>query len=511
MPYDPPLVITAGYQVGGTTQFAEGEDENNNPFTRMCKEALGIEWRVTLTYGESDREAPWTLAMASGELPDVCCGMPISSFVSAMEADLLQDVTDNWEATASPKWLREPAESPDSLAFAYMEVDGRKYGIPTAGPAAMHEAMLWVRKDWLDELGLEEPQTLDQVKEVALAFKQADLGQGSGGTTLGLLGSSEFITWFGSLDPIFGGFGVQPTFWQKDGEGLSYASVRPEMKDALLLLRDWYASGVLEPDFYTIEPFDSKKFIASNRCGLMYSQYYCPRFGINESLQNDPDAEWVFGDIPAGPAGKWKRWSNPWEPIWVTFPKGFEHVDEVIRHNNWWAELTQDPSRRWHGWEGPGYSYTIDDGRYAKTSTLTHKWMIAASGGTGTWGDPNTQYNEFKWQEENWKDIPEGDRDAFQQTFFDDPIGTEEMFRAAYMYAVENAIPQGIRDEFTRLPTETMIRAGTDLIDLENETFLGIITGQLAPEAFEEFVSTYERLGGAAIHEEVNDWYASKS
>ena len=48
------------------------------------------------------------------------------------------------------------------------------YGIPSGNAERIPSQFLWIRKDWLDKLGLDVPKTLDDVVEVARAFKNDD-------------------------------------------------------------------------------------------------------------------------------------------------------------------------------------------------------------------------------------------------------------------------------------------------------------------------------------------------
>ena len=105
-----------------------------------------------------------------------------------------------------------------------------------------------------------------------------------------------------------------PTFWTPDENGdLQYDSVRPEIKEVLGVLRQWYSEGLLAPDFFTFAPWqNSGTHIGGNLAGLMYSPAFGAVYGLPDSVANDPEARWAFGDIPMGPSGiKKKAWSNP--------------------------------------------------------------------------------------------------------------------------------------------------------------------------------------------------------
>ena len=74
-------------------------------------------------------------------------------------------------------------------------------------------------------------------------------------------------------------------------------------------------------------------------------------------------------------------------------------------------------------------------------------------------------------------------------------------------YYKENSLTQDMM--FVGAPTESMTLYMNYLKDLQNETFVKIITGEAPIEAFDTFVENFYANGGDMITEEVNAWYAS--
>lgn len=74
-------------------------------------------------------------------------------------------------------------------------------------------------------------------------------------------------------------------------------------------------------------------------------------------------------------------------------------------------------------------------------------------------------------------------------------------------YYKENNLTQNMM--FVGAPTESMTLYMSYLKDLQNETFVKIITGEETIDAFDRFVENFYANGGDAITEEVNEWYAS--
>lgn len=516
MPLNPPVTISSNRSVDSTILFFQGDTIENNPFTRMVRQDLGIDWRAAWTWSsEEDGTTKLNTAIASGDLPDMMETVPLNVYQTMLEADLLEDITDVWEQEASPEFVKKPLEYGGAgRAWSYAEVDGRKMGIPYSEVAAQNDKLMWIRQDWLDKVGMKVPTTIDELKAVATAFVEAKLGQG--GTTIGLAANGFLNAWYGSLDPVFGAFGVVPfgsgDFWTREGDGLMFDGIRPQMKEALALIQQWYASGIIAPDFFTLEPGDCDTVIAGNQCGIYFAPSFAAGWSVQASSTNDPNARWVFADIPTGPDGrKGKAWSDPYPSRVFAFRKGFEHVDAVIHQINWMAELTQVPTNRFHGWEGYNYKWEGDTINTTDLSDAPHKWFygpIGTTGGSGT--DPLREVHKNEWLE-SLRKTPADQLDAMQRYLLEDPTGFQTMRRQAYTSAVERSEADGIKNEFTTVPTQTMASRATTLTSLEQETMLGIIKGDLPIDEFDNYVSQWKSLGGDKITEEVNKWWSSKA
>ncbi len=100
-----------------------------------------------------------------------------------------------------------------------------------------------IRKDWLDELGLPLPETIDEWENTLRVFKARGV---------------EFPLTLSMEDPfagsaIFkGAYEIGGRFYEVDGV-MHCAYLEEEYKDYLMLLNRWYKEGLLDPDFYTQE------------------------------------------------------------------------------------------------------------------------------------------------------------------------------------------------------------------------------------------------------------------
>jgi putative aldouronate transport system substrate-binding protein len=529
MPLATPLTITSSRRVDSTVAFAEGDGVDNNYFTRYMKAILGIDWKAAWTWiTAEDGDQKYNLAMAANDLPDLCENVGGTILVKMYEADMVEDITDAFENTASQEWVKDKWAPYGNLPWAYASYKGRKMGWPYVERLIQNDKVMWIRQDWLDKLSLQAPTTLDELYEVATAFKEGELGQGAPGTTLGIAAQQDLgYSWYGSFDPIVGSIaGTLPGYWTEDENGnLANGSINPKMKDALAFLAKWYKEGLIPADFPTRPTAEAEKLIAGNLAGIHFTPAWDSGWGCAESKTNDPTAVWKPYDIPAGPAGKKKHWSNPFVGVVNPLKKGIDaqKVEAFIKQTNFLAEWAENPEHRVFSSPGiEGVNMEIKDGKIAWIGNLSFsKWCFGPVMGTGGGGvDPARDATNLRYRLDNWSSIAEDQRDAEQSTFFDDPTGASTLYQEASLLVAAVSEEEGIKNLYNSLPSPTMVDMGTDLGTsggtnnnlgtLATETFIGIITGQKSLDAFDEFVDTWKKLGGDQITAEVNDWYATQ-
>jgi putative aldouronate transport system substrate-binding protein len=119
-----------------------------------------------------------------------------------------------------------------------------------------------IRGDWLDDLGLEMPETYDELHDVLAAFKSEK------GATYPLeLGSSGYGWWYNYL----AGCGVTDSWMQKDGS-VYYSPVEDGYRAYLEIMSSWYSEGLINPDFMSVGLGDNSN-IVSGIAGVFCGQY----------------------------------------------------------------------------------------------------------------------------------------------------------------------------------------------------------------------------------------------
>jgi len=518
-----PIVIMGAKRVEIGDTGVNDDPKTSRPWN-INMELFKIDWRVAWTAVAADLGTKYSLAMASGQLPDWMEDLPQSTYVQMLEAKSLADITDAWNASASADWLKKPMDTylDGKAAWSYAKVGGKIMAFPVAERAANNAKVLIARQDWLDKLSLKMPTTLDEVKSVALAFKNAKLGTGSVPIGLNLSmsigrGSSwGGGGWYASADGITGAYGVISSYWQKDASGkLVQADTLPQMKQALGVLRDWYAGGVIPVDFFTLADADAmNKVTGGNQAGLVYAPAWATQYGVDTSMTNDPNAKWSWAPIPTLPGGKRGNLGELPYHVINGFRSGFANVGRAIESFNWWVELWEKPENRMHGWENystiggiGGYQWKGDVISPADATKIPPSRPSFGPhwdrGGTymDTYADAHT--NALI---ESWKSIPADKQDAMQTFLLNDPTGTRSAYRQAYAYTTGHDKDDDIFDQYTGLPTPGMQSSQTTLDGMRSEAFYAIIKGDKPLDAFDDFVTQWKSSGGDQITKEVNDW-----
>ncbi|MGG1516485.1 extracellular solute-binding protein [Paenibacillus oryzisoli] len=98
-----------------------------------------------------------------------------------------------------------------------------------------------IRKDWLDELGLSMPETMDDWEKTLRAFKEKK-------------GAKAPYTFnYGQLGVVYGfleAFGITNDFYVDNGK-IKYGPAEPAYKDFIATFSRWYKEGLIDPDFAT--------------------------------------------------------------------------------------------------------------------------------------------------------------------------------------------------------------------------------------------------------------------
>lgn len=217
-------------------------DPNDNKFANAIAAGLdGIE--IDWIFVEEYQEAV-NLRIASGDMPDVFGAG--TYFTRGIQEGLWTDMT---EVVANMEYLDNQYLIEELMG--YVTVDGTVWAIPTDSGEATNPRGVVIRKDWLDNLGLEMPTTMDELLEVMRAFTYDDPDGNGEDDTYGTGFSRDFgfADWAFHPHGLYGfefESGIQ-AMTRVDGE-LVPDIVNPRMKEALAYIRGAWEEGLIDPD-----------------------------------------------------------------------------------------------------------------------------------------------------------------------------------------------------------------------------------------------------------------------
>lgn len=199
--------------------------------------------------------------------------------------------------------------------------DGRYYALPRLSflnkDLSGTDAAMLVRKDWMENLGLTVPGSLEDFIALAAAFASDDPDGNGIDDTIGYNVNS--LSALGKWVIL----GIQPEYntygWVfEDGRYIPswYSSGFDRVVEALHTL---YVTGGLDPEFYAKNPTEVLVDFASGRLGLL--EYKSSPSAINEvaelwPLYNEKPFEECVAILPIFPDENGTKWRNTSLPFW---------------------------------------------------------------------------------------------------------------------------------------------------------------------------------------------------
>lgn len=221
------------------------------------KHGINIEWQV---YYSGDWSEQKSLLLASGDLPDAffgSCGITDSDI--AQNKAYFVELTDLIDQNM-PNLKSVFEKEPELLARA-KDRNGEIYSLVKKLPLRPEVCgdVMYINKDWLDNLNLEVPKTLDELTAVLEAFATQDAdGDGDPSNEIPITANKNDYLMSGALRTLLAPFGTIVSRdnnymgLDKDGKPV-FMPVQDNYIEAVKWMHDMYQKGVLDPEFFTQE------------------------------------------------------------------------------------------------------------------------------------------------------------------------------------------------------------------------------------------------------------------
>lgn len=471
---------------------------------------LDIEWMVIDSTAASERIP---LMLNSGDMPDAILG-------HAFQAnDIAQYGTSegmfypvNELLDYMPIFSAFLEENP-AVREGITTTDGNIYGFPALNNIYSYAARFFIDQTWLDRLGLENPTTLEEFKNMLIAFRDED-ANGNGDP-------DDEIPWGGSWsgasaerDLIFYALGYAASGnlavdHNKENPDIVFVPYEAQYKDYLLYMNDLWNEGLLDPDMFTQSETQVQATVLEGTigfCAMSAPYVYVPETKDNWVAINAMSKE--EGGLRIYPAAN---------PVYIpAFMVLNADCDEEMAAAL--AALADEMySVEWYGWSmyGPeagseldyfGTGHYVEDGviKYNMPDDMTDEWSFRCTYLT-IWDLPgfnSLQYDPYyQLYAEQFPDTQLGQLFATGNYFEDWQPNFIETYQPYYAESIPTFY--FAEDDLDRINT-----LQTPLDDYVASMEAKFITGEISIEdEYDNFVATLEEYGVQEYVELYNSYY----
>lgn len=458
-------LMTRSYAGGGWPPTHPIIDELN----KRLNIDLKIEWVPSANYQEK-----LNVLAASNSFPDVFY-ITNSEFVKWQEKGVFMDVK---PALSDYPNLVEyiPEES-----LAHFNPKDKYYGIPFYYQEARDS--LAIRQDWLDKLGLDMPETVDEFYEVAKAFAFGDPDDNGQQDTVGFsmeVSPNGTLQFAGVPNYLLGAFGLANGWKLADNGELIPMQIQSEqLHEFIGFLRKAYEEGVLDKDFAILKARDTLNKLEAGKSGIAYVN---PQQLFTETMPTltkvHPEAQLTQLLPPKGASGSRGMPGLPTADKIVINSKIDTKKQQRILQLMDYMLSDEGYDLVKHGIEGVHYN-KISDTQYEQLEASVTDRQFLMLGWFFKRFDP--MFLIYKWMN------PE--QVSTIQTYFDNNA----------KYVVKN-------DGFG-LVSETATKSLQNIDKKWMDTMVKIIAGQESIDAIDKAIADWRASGGDTIIKEINEEY----
>jgi putative aldouronate transport system substrate-binding protein len=428
--------------------------------------SLKMEWVPASNYDER-----FNITVASGKIPHIIVANPSDpSFIQAAKDGAFWDLTDFLADYENLSQLNE-------IVAKNISVEGRIYGLPRSRPLGRNGVV--IRKDWLQNLGLEIPKNTDEFYNVLKAFTNDDPDGNGKDDTYGMTVTNmdspwnEMQIWFGA-----------PNEWGLDENGkLQPNFMTKEYREALKFFKKLYDEGLVNEDFAVRDVTDWSKAMINGESGLalrVADEASIIQASITEANPELTDVIDVFGAVE-GPNGHFAPPTTGFNRILAISKTSVKTEEELKNVLAFLDKLNTEEGQRLGVNGVEGRHYEVVDGKF---NPLTK--------------DDKRLLTEHAMFGQIMMAIPE-ERHLKESTPL---IGKQDQVMKDNLEIVVGNPAQPLI-----AGSETYAKVGSQLDNIIKDARIKYIVGQIDEKGLDEAIALWERSGGKEFIKEINEAY----
>ena len=291
--YPETVTVHLGGSMNSNAKIPDGMSYDDNSYTRLLKEDLNIEVAYDWVASSTDYDEKMNLCIGSNTIPELM-NVNATQYRALLKYDMIQPLDQYFDDYASDELKAYVESGGEELKKCISNDKGEIMAIPAPSMMGGEVNEMWIRQDWLDNLGLEVPRTWDEMAAVAEAFVTQDPDGNGEADTIGILGpsNSDHMNAIGAnqfgLDPLFSSFQSYPQYWLQDEDGtVEYGSIQPETREALEKISKLYTNKLIDPEMLVRS--DSKEPLLSGKVGIFFGPWWSGYTVSDTTLAGEAD------------------------------------------------------------------------------------------------------------------------------------------------------------------------------------------------------------------------------
>lgn len=361
--------LTWWVQRGGTG-IGQFTDPQSFPSLELYKKNTGVD--VDIIFPTTDVKTQFNLMIASGSIPDIIgyyWGVPadypggperaISDGIIADISDLIPKYAPNFQKYLDNTPIAKKDLKTDNGSYYYVPeyvTTEEKNGSVTNGYI--------FRKDWLDELGLPIPETIEDWYITLKAFKEKK------GVEIPLTFQYVFFK-HGITNPYNIALGGTAGGLFVENGKVKYGFIEPSYKEFLAEMHKWYAEGLMDRSIASIDQKSVDSKIVNGRSGATYGWNGWLSNWITAGREQDPNFSLIGVPFPVRNRGEKPKFGSRDAMIYnagAAISQSCENKELALKLLDYGFT---EKGREALQFGEENVTYVIEDGQYKYTDLIT--------------------------------------------------------------------------------------------------------------------------------------------
>ena len=513
--YPETVTVHLGGSLNPNAKLPEGMSYENNSYLDFLSEDLNIKVVYDWIASSSDFDEKMNLCIGSGTIPELM-NVNATQYRALLKYDMIQPLDQYFDDYASDALKGYVESGGEELKKCISNDKGEMMAIPAPNITAGGINEMWIRQDWLDNLGLEVPRTWDELAAVAEAFVTQDPDGNGEADTIGILGpgNTDHMNAIGGnqfgLDPLFSSFQSYPQYWLQDEDGtVKYGSIQPETRTALEKIQKLYTDKLIDTEMLVRS--NCQEAVLSGKVGIFFGPWWIGYTVSDATLAGE--ADWRAYFTPLSEDGKYYTHMPDPTSTYVVVSKSCKNPEAAIKIINYLIAYGKD-------WVADGTSAKLEVSQFyplwnvyenadeIEVSTETLEKYLA---GEITMDD--VDFSQHKLLKNDMEAVTELKKEPYDDFSLDKWNLDSDLAKTNLPRLVSLLVGGApyVNDKYIPVynaysgQTETMQAKWANLKKMEEETFAKIIMGKADISEFDTFVENWKNQGGDQILKEIND------